>query len=347
MSAPAPDRTEPAQVTVAVDVGGADRGARAVAEGAAEAVRSGDTRVILFGDAEEIGSVPTGVEVRNAPLSIAKLADPAAAVRENPDSSVVMAARAVAAGEADAFVSGGSTGSALAAGVLHIRRQKGIHRPALALVVPIPGAPVLFLDVGANTETRAERLVQHAHLGAAWAEAVLGVEKPRVALLSNGEEPTRGTPEVVEANSLLAVDPAIDFVGNVEGVGLAAGAADVVVTDGFTGNVALKLMEGVSEALIGAIRSAATGDARAMAGALLMKPALSGLRAELDPEEHGGAHMLGLRSVGVVPHGRFSSRGFQRAIEVAADAVRSDALRRTADRLERAGVLRVPPGEQS
>jgi len=340
MSAVAPDATADRTVTVAVDAGGADKGAREVAAGAAEAVRSGAIRVVLFGDAADIGSVPDGVEVRHAPMTIAKVADPVAAVRSNPDASVVRAARAVADGEAEAFVSGGSTGSALAAAVLHIRRQRGIHRPALALVVPIPGAPVLFLDVGASTEARAERLVQHAHLGAAWSRAVLGVEQPRVALLSNGEEATRGTPEVIDAHVLLAADRGIDFVGNVEGVGLAAGAADVVVTDGFTGNVALKMMEGVSEALIGAIRAAAGADARAMAGALLMKPALSGLREQLDPEEHGGAHMLGLRAVGVVPHGRFSSRGHRRAIEVAADAVRSGALERTRIAMERAGVLR-------
>jgi glycerol-3-phosphate acyltransferase PlsX len=145
---------------------------------------------------------------------------------------------------------------------------------------------------------------------------------------------------VIEANRSLSQSTSIDFRGNIEGVGLAAGVADVVVTDGFTGNVALKLMEGVSTALIDAIRSAATGDARAMAGALLLKPALSGLRTQLDPEEHGGAYLLGLRSVGVVPHGRFSARGFARAIEVAAEAVRSDAINRSHSALHAAGVLR-------
>ncbi len=326
-------------VTVAVDAGGADRGPSEVAAGAADATRSG-IRVILFGDSSLVGSVPEGVEVRHAPVSIAKEADPVSAVRATPEASVVQAAKAVASGEADAFVSGGSTGSALAAGVLHIRRQRGISRPALALMVPIPGAPVLFLDVGASTEVRADRLVQHAHLGSAWAATVLGIDSPRVALLSNGEESTRGTPAVVEANALLSRDPHLRFVGNIEGVGIGSGQADVVVTDGFTGNVALKLMEGVSGALIEAIRGAASSDARAAAGALLMRPALSSLRSQLDPEEHGGALMLGLRSVGVVPHGRFSSRGFTRAIEVAAEAVRSDAINRTHSALESAGVLR-------
>ena len=327
-------------ITVAVDAGGADKGAVEVAAGAAEAVRSGDIRVILFADENQVGSVPQGVEVRHAPLSIAKVADPAAAVRTSPDSSVVQAARAVASGEADAFVSGGSTGAALAASVLHIRRLPGVHRPALALLVPVPGAPVLLLDVGASTEVRVERLVQHAHMGSAFGKAVFGMEKPRVALLSNGEEPTRGTPEVVQAHALLAADERLSFVGNVEGVGIADGRADVIVTDGFTGNVALKLMEGVSSAVVNAIRTAASSDARAAAGALLLKPALGGLRDQLDPESHGGAHLLGLRKVAVVPHGRFGHVGYGRAIEIAAEAVRSDAVGRTHAALAAAGVLR-------
>lgn len=327
-------------ITVAVDAGGADKGAREVAAGAAEAVRSGRIKVLLFADPDEVGSLPSGVELRPAPLSIAKLADPAAAVRSTPDSSVVQAARAVAAGEADAFVSGGSTGAALAAGVLHIRRLPGVSRPALALMVPVPGAPVLLLDVGASTEVRVDRLVQHAHMGAAFGEAVFGMTSPRVALLSNGEEPSKGTSEVVEANALLSADPRLNFVGNVEGVAIADGKAEVIVTDGFTGNVALKLMEGVSSAVVGAIKTAATSDARAAAGALLMRPALGGLKDQLDPESHGGAHLLGLRKVAVVPHGRFGALGWSRAIELAADAVESQTVSRTEEQLRMAGVLR-------
>lgn len=332
-----PDPARP--TTVAVDAGGADQGPRAVVEGAAEAARSG-LKVIIFGAADGIGSVPAGVEVVDAPVSIAKVGDPTAAVRSSPDASVVQAARAVADGRADALVSGGSTGAVLAAGVLHIRRQRGVRRPALAIAVPVPGRPVLLLDVGASSEARADHLVQHAHIGAAFARSVLGIESPRVALLSNGEEPTRGTPEVIEANGILGSDASLGFIGNIEGIGIASGEADVIVTDGFTGNVALKLMEGVSTAVIGAIRAAAGSDARAAAGALLMKPALSGLRDDLDPEAQGGAFLLGLRSTVVVPHGRFGARGFARAIEVAARAAESDVVGRTHAAMEAAGVLR-------
>jgi phosphate acyltransferase len=325
-------------VTVAVDANGADLGPAEVAAGAALAAKRGH-RTLIFGPAEEIGDVPDGVDVVDAPVSIAKAAEPARAVRSTPDASIVQAARAVADGRADALVAAGSTGSALAAGLFHIRRGSGIHRPALALPIPVPGAPVLLLDVGANVESRADHLVQFAYMGAAFAHAVLGVEEPRVGLLSNGEEPTKGTPDVVAAHEELA-GGALNFVGNVEGSGLVAGAADVVVTDGFTGNVALKLMEGVSSVLMRAIREQAMSSSRAKVGGALLRPALVELRDEIDPEGPGGAYLLGLKRIGVVPHGRFSRTGFANAIDVAARAVSEHAVQRTHEALEAAGALR-------
>jgi phosphate acyltransferase len=329
-------------VTVAVDANGADLGPAEVAAGAALAAQRGH-RTLIFGPAEEIGDVPDGVDVIDAPVSIAKAAEPARAVRSTPDASIVQAARAVADGRADALVAAGSTGSALTAGLFHIRRGSGIHRPALALPIPIPGAPVLLLDVGANVESRADHLVQFAYMGAAFAHAVLGVEEPRVGLLSNGEEPTKGTPDVVAAHEELA-GGALNFVGNVEGTGLVAGAADVVVTDGFTGNVALKLMEGVSSVLMRAIREQAMSSSRAKVGGALLRPALVELREEIDPEGPGGAYLLGLKRIGVVPHGRFSRTGFANAIDVAARAVSEDAVQRTHEALEAAGALRGSSG---
>ncbi|MFL5837390.1 MAG: phosphate acyltransferase PlsX [Solirubrobacteraceae bacterium] len=329
-------------VTVAVDANGADLGPAEVAAGAALAAQRG-LRSLIFGPAEEIGDVPDGVDVVDAPVSIAKAAEPARAVRSTPDASIVQAARAVADGRADALVAAGSTGSALAAGLFHIRRGSGIHRPALALPIPIPGAPVLLLDVGANVESRADHLVQFAYMGAAFAHAVLGVEEPRVGLLSNGEEPTKGTPDVVAAHDELA-GGALNFIGNVEGTGLVAGAADVVVTDGFTGNVALKLMEGVSSVLMRAIREQAMSSSRAKVGGALLRPALVELRDEIDPEGPGGAYLLGLKRIGVVPHGRFSRTGFANAIDVAARAVSEHAVQRTHEALEAAGALRGSSG---
>src|SRR4051794_33457469 len=228
--------TGAAPLTVAVDVNGADKGPAEVARGAARAA-AGGLRVILFGPAAEIGAVPDGVSVADAPLSIAKAPDPARAVRGSPDSSIVRAVAAVAAGDADALVSGGSTGAALAASLFTFKRARGVHRPALAILVPVPGAPFLLLDAGANAEVRPEHLVQFAHMGAAFMEAVMGLERPRVALLANGEEPGKGPVDVVAAHDALAASPgALNFVGNVEGFAIGTGAADVIVADGFTGN---------------------------------------------------------------------------------------------------------------
>ncbi|HET6548267.1 MAG TPA: phosphate acyltransferase PlsX [Solirubrobacter sp.] len=325
-------------VTVAVDVNGADRGPAEVARAAA---RVDGVRVVLFGPAAEIGPVPSHVSVVDAPVSIAKDPDPARAVRRERDASIVRAVSCVAAGEADALVSGGSTGAALAASLFGFKRARGVHRPALALLMPVPGAPFLLLDAGANVEVRPEHLVQFAHMGAAFMEAVAGVASPRVALLANGTEATKGTEIVVAAHQALASTSGLNFVGNVEGFAIGTGAADVIVADGFTGNVALKVMEGTSSALLGAVRGAAMSSLRSRVGGLLLRPALRGLRAQIDPEEQGGAVLLGLRRLAVVPHGSFGARGFARAIEVAARGVREDVAGRTHARLAAAGALRA------
>jgi len=330
-------------ITVAVDANGADLGPAEVASGAALAAAEG-VRVLLFGPAEAMGPATEGVEIIDAPVSIAKAADPAAAVRSTPEASIVQAARAVAAGDADAFVSGGSTGPALAAALFNIKRARGVHRPALAVQVPVPGHPVTIVDVGANAEVRPEHLVQFGFMGAALAESVLGVERPRVALLSIGGEASKGTPIIVEAHAALAQQMAAggmyDFVGNVEGNEITSGRADVIVTDGFTGNVTLKVMEGVSETMLSAIRDVASSSKRAKAGGMLLRPALLEFRDVLDPESAGGAYLLGLRRLGVVPHGRFSRRGIAQAILLAARGASEDIVELTHASLEAAGALR-------
>jgi phosphate acyltransferase len=326
---------------VAVDANGADLGPAEVVAGANLAAREG-IRVLLFGPAAEMGAAGPGIEVIDAPESIAKNANPAAAARSHPQSSIVRAAQAVAAGDADALVSAGATGAALAAALFNIKRDRGILRPALAAQVPVPGAPVTLVDVGANTEVRPEHLVQFAFMGAALAQVVHGVDRPRVALLSVGEEPTRGTPIVQEVHARLSAAEGLHFVGNVEGHALTEGKADVVVTDGFTGNVTLKVMEGVSDKMIALLRETATSSRRAKAGGVLMRPALRAFRDEIHPEIAGGAYLLGLRRIGVVGHGRFTSRGFSQAIQLAARGVTGDVVGRTHEALERAGALRKP-----
>ena len=331
---------------VAVDANGADLGPSEVLAGAAIAAAQG-VHVLLFGPAAELGEAPPGVTVVDAPVSIAKAQDPARAARSTPEASIVQAAAAVAAGEAQALVCAGGTGAALAAGLFNIRRAPGIHRPALALPLPVPRHPVTLLDVGANAEVRVEHLVQFAFMGAALAASVLGVAQPRVALLSNGEEAGRGNALVLETHAELGERAAsaglFTFVGNVEGGDLVSGAADVIVTDGFTGNVALKVMEGVSEAMLGAVREAVVSTSRAKLGGALLRPALRGFRDVIDPETQGGAYLLGLRRLGVVPHGRFTRRGFAAAILRARAGAEQDLVGRTHAALEAAGALRSAP----
>ena len=331
-------------VTVAVDANGADAGPVEVLLGARAAVDADPSlRVVLFGPAQDLARPNTSerIEIVDAPLSIAKAADPARAVRATPEASVVQAMKTLGAGGADALVSGGSTGAALAAGLFEVKRAKGIHRPALALLMPVPGRPFLLVDAGANVSVRPEHLVQFAHMGAAFMRVVGGVERPRIGLLSNGTEATKGTEDVIAAAAQLAgVD---GFVGNVEGFAVGTGEVDVLVTDGFTGNVVLKTMEGTSKVLLEAIRAAAMSTPRAKAGGLLLRPALRGMRDQIDPEAYGGAVLLGLRRLVVVPHGSFGARGIASAVALAAQGVREQLVERTHAALEAAGALRRVP----
>ncbi len=330
---------------VAVDANGADLGPSEVAAGARLAAEQG-VHVLLFGPASELGDGGPGVEVIDAPVSVAKSHDPVRAVRSTPEASIVQAARAVGEGRADALVCAGGTGAALAAGLFNVKRAPGIHRPALALPIPVPGHAVTLLDVGASVQARPEHLVQFAFMGAAFVSAVLGVERPRVGLLSNGEESERGSELVVQAGKELAQrssDGQLRFVGNVEGGDIVSAVADVIVTDGFTGNIALKLMEGVSQTMLRAVRDAATSSLRGKLGGMLLRPSLRGFRDEIDPEGEGGAYLLGLRRLAVVPHGRFARHGFAQAILRAERGVREDVIGATRSALDEAGALRNAP----
>jgi glycerol-3-phosphate acyltransferase PlsX len=327
---------------VALDGFGADRGPEVVAE-AARIVAAEGIGVRVFGSPLRFPDPPGGVEVIAAEQWIGNDQEPVAAVRSTPDASVVMAAADVAGGRSQALVSAGSTGATMTAALFAIKRQRGVHRPALAAQVPIPGGGskrFLFLDVGANVEVRSQHLIQFAHLGASFSEAVLGVARPRVALLSIGEESKKGTPEVAEANRALSAAAGLDFVGNIEGTDLFEDAADVVVTDGFTGNVALKLMEGTARALGDGIRGAARSNPVAAIGGLMMRPAMQGLRRDSDPNATGGAILLGLRSVAVVAHGGSSAEGIANAVRLADRCVRERAVERTAESLAAAGATR-------
>ena len=331
---------------MAIDGHGADAGPEIVIEGAARAAADG-IPVRVFGPAGL--DRPEGVELVDCEEWIGNDAEPVAAVRSRPEASIVRAAASVAAGDSSALVGAGSTGATMTAALFALRRLKGVHRPALAAQIPVPGndaGAVLFLDAGANTESRPQHLVQFAFMGSAFSQVVLDTPAPRVALLSVGEEQKKGNPDVVEAHQRLAASPGIDFVGNVEGRDLLTGAADVIVTDGFTGNVTLKTLEGTARAVGDAVRDAARSGPVSAAGGLLLRPALAGLRASMDPNGVGGAILLGLRGVAVVAHGSSSAEGIANAVRLAHRARTERAVERTAELLADSGATREALREQ-
>jgi len=273
-----------------------------------------------------------GLELVEAPDTIAMDEKPAEAVRAKPDASLVVACRAVADRRADAVVSAGNTGAMLAAGLLHLRRLPNVLRPAIAVPIPAANGPSVLLDSGANADARPEHLLQFGHMGAVFAEEVLGIARPEVRLLSIGEEAEKGNQLTLEAHALLA-ESGLRFAGNAESRDLLAGAADVVVCDGFTGNVALKLLEGTIRTLLDALRAEIAATPRGKLGGLLIRPAAARLRTRLDPDTYGGAYLLGLRGLAVIAHGNSSRVAIANAIRLAARGVEHDVVGRLAARL--------------
>jgi glycerol-3-phosphate acyltransferase PlsX len=295
---------------------------------------------VLFGPA---GLERAGLELVECPDVIGMGEKPAEAVRGKPDSSLVRAVRAVGDGHADAVVSAGNTGATLAASLLHVRRLPGVHRPGIAIVIPSRRGPTVLIDAGANADARPEHLVQFAHMGVVFAQELLDVVDPAVRLLSIGEEPEKGNQLTLEAHALLA-EADVRFEGNTEGRSLLEGEADVVVCDGFTGNVALKTLEGTIKSVLGALRDEITASGRARLGGLLIRPAARGLRARLDPDTYGGGYLLGLRGLVVIAHGSSSRVAIANAMRMAARGVEHDLVERLAARLptERRQPAEVP-----
>jgi glycerol-3-phosphate acyltransferase PlsX len=316
-------------IRIAVDALGGDRAPDEVVSGAVDAASS-DIQPVLFGPR---GLDTQGLELVEAPDAIGMDEKPAEAVRAKPDSSLVAACRAVGEKNADAVVSAGNTGAMLAACFLELRRLSGVARPAIAVVIPAKNGPSVLIDAGANADARPEHLLQFAHMGSVFAQEVLDVDRPEVRLLSIGEEAEKGNQLTLEAHALLAAAEDLNFGGNTESRDLLVGSADVVVTDGFTGNVALKLMEGTIKAVLDALREEITASRRGRTGALLVRPAARGLRNRLDPETYGGAYLLGLRGLAVIAHGNSSRRAIANAIRLAARGVEHDVVGRLAQRL--------------
>jgi glycerol-3-phosphate acyltransferase PlsX len=317
---------------VAVDAMGGDKAPGEIVEGAKQAAAELGVPVVLVGRPEELEGIAGDLEVLPASEVIAMDADPGKSVRRMKDSSLVRAAEAVRDGKASAMVSAGNTGATMGSALLRMGRIKGVNRPAIATPIPslTDGNPTVMLDAGANAECVPEMLVQFAVMGAVFARRRYGIDRPRVALLSIGEEDTKGSPLVKETHKLLA-DGALagvdaDFVGNVEGRDLMGDDADVVVTDGFTGNVALKTLEGGLKSIVGAIYGVFGTNDETRAAADVLLPALLPLAEQLDPDSTGGAMLLGVDGVCIISHGSSSARAVVNAVRVAAEMVEADLV---------------------
>ncbi len=315
-------------MNIALDVMGGDYAPHEIIAGAVLGARSYGVTVTLVGQPDVIRAELAKHNTRNLDLRIEPASQviemdekPAKAVRSKKDSSMVVACKLVKSGQAQAFVTAGNTGGALAAGLFHIGRMKGIQRPALITPFPTREGFCLLLDVGANADVRPEQLQQFAVMGSAYSRRVLGVRNPVVRILSNGEEAGKGNNLVLEATALLERTPGINFQGNVEGKQIVDGRTDVVVTDGFTGNVLIKTAEGVGKLIKQILVEEITATPISSLGGLLARSAIRRLSKRLDDSEYGGAVLLGLANLVVVAHGSSNANAIRHAIRVAKQGV--------------------------
>lgn len=321
---------------IALDAMGGDFAPEATVAGALLARRELGIEIALVGPTELIesefkrhGALPTGVQIVHAAQAIRMDEAPAQAVRQKREASINVAMELVRQGVADAVVSAGNTGAVMASALMKLGRIHGIERPAIGALIPYR-SKVLVLDVGANADCKPSWLVQFAQMGSVFMEKVYGVREPRVGLLNIGEEAGKGNELASEAYERLKALPGINFVGNIEGRDVHRGGVDVLVTDGFTGNVAVKVGEGVLEYAFGELRRVMTSTLRHKAAALVLRNALLQLRKEFDPNEYGGAPLLGVNGIVIIAHGRSDGPAIKNAIRQARDAAASgmlDALR--------------------
>jgi len=325
---------------IILDAMGGDYAPQVAVEGAVMAARELGVEVILVGREDVIraelakhNTSGLSLPIVHASQVIEMQEHPAAAVKAKPDSSMVVGMKMLKRGEADAFVSAGNSGGVLAAAIFHLGRIKGIKRPALATPYPTTKGFCFLIDVGANTDCKPDYLLQFALMGHVYAERVMGIKNPRIGLLSNGEEETKGTMVVQEAHQLLKAS-GLNFIGNVEGKDIPAGMADVVVSDGFTGNVVVKLSEGLAMALMGVIKEEIKKRPLAILGGLLARPAFKAVAKRLDYREYGGGPLLGVDGVVIVAHGRSDAIAIKNAIRAAKKAVEGGILKAIKEGLE-------------
>lgn len=309
---------------IALDALGGDHAPQETVAGAVEAAKRG-VDVVLVGDQRRIDAelerYETALPVVDAPEVIGMGDDPARSLRDKPNSSISVCARMVASGEAAGFVSAGSTGAAMAASVITIGRIKGVTRPAIATIFPTSGSPTLVLDSGANPEVKADQLLEFAIMGSVAAEALLGAAQPRIGLLSIGEEKSKGRDLEREAHALLEAS-SLNFVGNVEGRDVATDKVDVIVTDGFTGNIFLKTTEGTAALISSYVAQAVEELPEDIRRGVL--PALAAVKEHMDWETYGGAQLLGVRGSTLIAHGSSSRRAIASALVMARDSADKD-----------------------
>lgn len=314
------------KVTISVDALGGDNAPDVVLEGVEQALaQDANLSVVLCGPADVVEPFAASHErciARATTEEIGMAEHPANAVRKKKDSSIVVGCRLVKEGQAQGFFSAGSTGACLAAGTLVIGRIKGISRPALATLLPSPKKPVILCDVGANADCKPEYLVQFANMAAVYAKNVIGVENPRIGLLNIGEEEEKGSQFAQQAHALMK-EGAPGFVGNAEGRDVLSGEFDIVVCDGFTGNVCLKTIEGTAKMLLTQIKEIMMSSLATKLGALTMKGGLKELKASIDPDEAGGAPLLGVKGACIVGHGSSGARAIKNGVLASARYVRS------------------------
>ncbi len=325
---------------IAIDAMGGDFAPKAVAEGALLALEKtpADVKLCLYGDKEQIEACLQGQTYDKERLDIVHCSEvisceeaPAAAVRTKKDASLVRAAQDVADGKADCFLSAGSSGAVLTAGTLIIRRIKGIQRPALATLIPnLQGGHTMLIDSGANVDCKSAYLVQFAHMGKAYMEKVMGVENPRIALLNNGAEAEKGNELTKETYALLSQEPGLNFVGNAEARELMSGDCDVLVADGFAGNVLLKGTEGVAKAVTAMLKTELMSTLRGTIGGAIAKPAFGALKKRMDYKEVGGAPLLGVKGGVIKAHGSSDGKAIFNAILQGEKLVRGDVTQEIA-----------------
>ncbi len=325
-AAPAPEQRNASLIRVCVDADGGDDAPAVVADGVRLALQAdSDLHVVLVGREASVSQVAGEFPDRITPVvttEVIEMGDhPADAVRHKKDSSIVVGCKLVHQGEADCFFSAGSTGAVLTAATILIGRVKGVQRPALATIVPVPGHPTVLLDCGANADCKPEHLVQFAHMGRAYAQSVLGMADPTVGLLNNGAEETKGCELAIEAHAMMR-DQIPGFAGNVEGGGLMSGACDIVVADGFTGNVALKIIEGTAKMLFKSLKGAMTSSLGNKLAAAKLSGAFHQIKDSIDPDTYGGAPLLGARAACIIGHGSSSAVAIKNGVLQCAAAAR-------------------------